>query len=109
MKSKLRTPQQQARIDAAIGCGYVFDRDSEYRLGRKRSAERRLGCLSILFGNIIGHERAMVVYPDGSVTTQARKRGGSKTVSFEKEKLVTALRDHGLRPGEFHDEDDHFM
>lgn len=96
--SRYRTPAQAERIKSAESVGYVHQRDSDYRLGRKGSPERRLGCLSVLFGSPTGHERAMIVYPDGSVTTHERKRGGSTTVNFDRRKLEGALRSHGIRP-----------
>jgi hypothetical protein len=89
--SPYRTAAQVARIKSAEAVGYVHHRDSDYKLGRGRRATAR-SCLCVLFGNSLGHERAMVVYPDGSVETQARKRGGSTTVTFNRRKLEDAMR-----------------
>jgi hypothetical protein len=107
MKSKYRTEPQDARIKSAEAAGYKWQRDSDYKLGRGRNVRVR-GCISILTGNVIGSNRAMIVYPDGSVETIAQK-GNSSNVTFNRHKLEAALASHGLRPGYLRDEDDHFI
>lgn len=91
--SKYRTPVQVERIKRAESIGYVWERDSEYRLkhGRGRAASVTVGCLSILTGNVIGSARTMVVYPDGSVETHAQK-GNSSSTTFSRSKLTNALQ-----------------
>jgi len=96
MKSSYRTPQQQTRIASAESVGYVWKWDADYQLkiGRARIPPRVLGCISVLFGNTTGHQRAMIVYPDGSVETKVPERGGA--VRFSRGKLVRALRAVGI-------------
>lgn len=92
--STYRTDPQKAAIERAVSVGYEHERDSEYRLGRKKGAQR-VGCLVILSGRVTGSNRVMVIYPDGSVETQAQQ-GRSSKVTFHQSKLSHALAEHGF-------------
>lgn len=106
MESKYRREKQVLRIKSAQSVGYVWSYDSDYqlKLGRGRHAHVVRGCLSVLFGNVTGHRRSMVVYPDGSVTTKDCPHGTKTT--FSRSKLTEALSPRQRQP---QDEDEHFM
>lgn len=82
--SGFRTEVQDAAARRIGGQGFAHDRDSEYDV--RRGSLRLKAVLVVLFG----YERYAVVYPDGSVETRERKRGGSKTVTFNREKLIAS-------------------
>ena len=90
--SNYRTEVQQAAIDRAISVGYKHDRDSDYTITYRRTREVKGGCLAVLFGRVTGHERSMIVYPDGSVVTAAAT---GSSVKFKSAKLNAAIASHG--------------
>lgn len=103
--SPKRTAKQRERIASAESVGYKWQWDSEYRLkfGRGRHAPSVSACISVLRGNVIGSDRSMVVYPDGSAVTAAWQNG---RVMFNRTKMSNAMA--AMRDGPV-DEDDHFM
>lgn len=82
--SKYRTAEQADTVTKYSREGFVHDRDAEYRVSN--GGAQTVVALSVLFG----YARYAVVYPDGSAETRDRKRGGSKTVTFNKQKLAGA-------------------
>lgn len=99
--SRWRTEAQQKRIDSAVSVGYEHARDSDYSYktgehGYGRKPIYRAGCLSILFGDVVGHKRAMVVYPDGSVETKEINKRKPSLVQYSRPKLGEALRTCGV-------------
>ena len=93
MISRFRTPKQMEALARATSVGYEHSRDSEYRVTTREGVRR--GCMIILFGNVTGSARSMIIYPDGSVVTAPRKRGGSTSVNYDKRKLIDALHSDG--------------
>lgn len=81
--SQYRTEAQSRAVIALQGKGFAHERDSDYRIRRGRMTVGRVA-LVVLFG----WERYAVVYPDGSSETRDRKRGGSKSVTFNRDKLM---------------------
>lgn len=106
--SAYRREKQKLRIKSAESVGYVWDFDSDYqvKLGRGRGARVLRGCISVLFGNVTGHRRAMVVYPDGSVETKDCPHGHKTT--FNRRKLTEAIVGAATTRQPM-DEDEHFM
>ena len=93
--SRFRTAKQVEAFNRAISVGYEHSRDSEYRLRVGRGGVTKVGVMIVLFGKPTGLPRAMIIYPDGSVVTQERKRGGSEAVTFNTSKLSAAIATHG--------------